>query len=77
MNLPCHFPDHREEARRRAQEFQQLSPAQRWAELAAMMAFGWQMVASSPRRAMIEKRMAHQEAEAQSIQRELFRRHGQ
>jgi len=76
MNLPYHFPDPREEAYRRAQEFQQLSPTERWAELAAMMAFGWEMVASSPKRPMIEQRMADQEAEAQRIQRELFHHHG-
>jgi hypothetical protein len=34
------------------------------------------MVASSPRRKLIEQRMAEEEAEAQRIQRELFRRHG-
>jgi hypothetical protein len=76
MNLPYRFPDPREEARRRAREFQQLSPTERWTELAAMMAFGLQMVASSPKRQMIEQRMAEEEAEAQQIQRELFRRHG-
>lgn len=76
MNLPYHFPDPREEACRRAREFQRLSEAERWAELGAMMAFGWKMVASSPNRPLIEQRMADQEAEAQSIQRELFRRHG-
>ncbi len=76
MNLPYHFPDPREEAYRRAQEFQRLSVAERWAEIAAMMAFGWKMVASSPNRPMIEQRLADQEAEAQRIQRELFHRHG-
>jgi hypothetical protein len=40
------------------------------------MAFGWAMVASSPKRPQIEQRMAEQEEEAQDIQRELFRRHG-
>jgi hypothetical protein len=76
MNLPYHFPDPGEEAHRRAEEFQRLSPTQRWAEITAMMAFGWDMVASSPKRLMIEQRMAEQEAEAQRIQQELFRRHG-
>jgi hypothetical protein len=76
MNQPCHFPDSREEAYRRAQEFRQLTPTQRFAEIAALMAFGWAMVASSPRRSQIEERMAEQEADAQSIQRELIRRHG-
>ena len=76
MNLPYRFPDPREEAYRRAQEFRQLSPTERWAEISALMAFGWAMVASSPNRIRIEERMAEQEAEAQRIQRELFRRHG-
>ena len=76
MNLTYRFPDPREEAHRRAQEFQRLSVAERWAEVAAMMAFGWAMVASSPKRPMIEQRMAEQEVDAQRIQRELFQRHG-
>ena len=76
MELPYHFPDPREEAYRRAQEFRQLSPTERWAELAALVAFGWQTVASSPRRRWIEQRMDEQEAEAQRIQAELFARHG-
>jgi len=76
MNLLLQFPDAREEAYHRAQEFHQLSPTERWAELAALMAFGWAMVASSPRRPMIEQRMEEQEEEAQRIQRELFHRHG-
>ena len=76
MNLPYNFPDPREEAYCRAQEFRQLSPTERWAELAALVALGWKMVASSPRRQSIEQRMGEQEAEAQRIQGELFRRHG-
>ena len=76
MNLPYDFPDPREEACRRAQEFHRLSPTERWEELAALMAFGWAMVSSSPRRAAIEQRMTEQEEEAQCIQRELFHRHG-
>jgi hypothetical protein len=76
MNPTYNFPDSRAEARRRAEEFQQLSSSERWAELAAMMAFGWEMVASSPQRDAIERRMADQEAAAQHIQRELFQRHG-
>ena len=76
MNLPYHFPDPREEAYRRAQEFHQLSPTERWAEITALMAFGWAMVASSPNCTLIEQRMAEQEADAQRIQRELFHRYG-
>ena len=76
MDLPYHFPDPREEAHARAQEFRKLSSTERWREIAAMMAFGLGMVAASPNRASIEKRMADQEAEAQRIHRELFLRHG-
>ena len=76
MNLPLQFPDPLKEARRRGQEFQRLSSSERWAELAALFEFGWKMVASSPNRRIIEQRMEEQEAEAQQIQREIFRRHG-
>ena len=44
--------------------------------VAAMMAFGWALVASSPNRRSMELRMADQEAEAQRLHRELFQRHG-
>jgi hypothetical protein len=74
---PVQFPDPRVEAARRAAEFQRLSPDERWRELAALMAFGWSMVRSSPRREAIEKRMQEQEEEWRKIQRELFARHGE
>jgi hypothetical protein len=76
MILPYHFPDPREEACARAREFQELSSTERWREIAAMMAFGLAMVASSPDRARIEQRMAEQEDEAQRIHADLFQRHG-
>jgi hypothetical protein len=76
VNLPWKFPDPQEEARLRAAEFQRLSPEDRWREIAALMAFGWRMVRSSPRRAAIEQRMDEQEREWQRIQKELFARHG-
>jgi hypothetical protein len=76
LDLPYRFPDPREEAANRGREFQRLSSTQRWTELAALMALGWKMVALSPNRSSIEKRMEEQEAEAQRIQRELLRRHG-
>ena len=75
MTLLYRFPDPQEEARRRGQEFQQLSSSQRWQELAALMAFGRKMVAMSPDRRGIEQRMEEQEAEAQRIQKELFQRY--
>ena len=76
MDLPWRFPDPQEEARKRAAEFQRLTPEEKWREMAAMMAFGWAMVRASPRRAAIEQRMEEQEREWQRIQRELFARHG-
>jgi hypothetical protein len=76
MDLPWKFPDPQEEARKRAEEFRCLPPEERWREIAAMMAFGWRMVRSSPRRAEIERRMDEQERDWQRIQRELFARHG-
>jgi hypothetical protein len=74
--LPLEFPDPMEEAARRAREFQRLSPEERWREMAALMAFGWAMVRSSPQRDVIEKRMQEQELQWRKIQKELFARHG-
>jgi hypothetical protein len=76
VKLPFQFPDPSEEAHRRAAEFQSLNPDQRWREMAALMAFGWAMVRSSPRRADIENRMNEQEVRWQKLQQELFARHG-
>ena len=76
MELPWKFPDPHEEARKRAAEFQRLSPDDRWREIAALFAFGWATVKASPRRAEIEARMEEQEREWQRIQKELFARHG-
>ena len=76
MHLPLTFPDPMDEARKRAAEFQRLSPSDRWREMAAMFALGWTMVKRSPRRAAIEQRLEEQEREWQRIQKELFARHG-
>ena len=76
MDLPLKFPDPQEEARKRAEEFQRLSSTERWREMAAMMAFGWEMVRTSPRRAEIERRMQEQEEEWRQIQQEIFVRYG-
>jgi phosphosulfolactate synthase (CoM biosynthesis protein A) len=76
MDLPLKFPDPQEEARKRAEEFQRLSSTDRWREMAAMMAFGWEMVRTSPRRADIERRMRDQEDEWRRIQEEIFARYG-
>lgn len=70
------FPDPRATARKQAEEFQRLSPDARWRELAALAAFGWAMVRSSPDPAAVEKRLEEQEAHWQQIQRDLFARYG-
>jgi hypothetical protein len=76
MELPLKFPDPMEEARKRGEEFQRLSPDDRWREIAALMAFGLAMARSSPHREAIERRMDEQEREWQRVQKELFARHG-
>ena len=76
MTTELRFPGPRELARRRAEEFQRLSPEARWRELASLMAFGWAMVKSSPNREAIERRMAEDERRWREIQQELFKRHG-
>jgi hypothetical protein len=75
MQIPIVFPDPLEEAYRRAQEFQRLSPDERWRQIIGMMALGWEMVRSSPRRKQIEERFAEHEAEWRRIQQELFARY--
>jgi len=74
--LPLRFPDPREEAYARAQEFRRLSPDGRWQEIAALMELGLSMVRWSPRRAAIERRWEDQEAEWQRLQLRLFAQHG-
>jgi hypothetical protein len=76
MELPYHFPDPLEEAARRAREFQQLPPDERWRQVAGMMELALTMVRMSPRRAWVEKRLEEQETEWRRIQQELFTRHG-
>ena len=74
--LPLRFPDPREEAYARAQEFRRLSPDGRWQEIAALMELGLNMVRWSPRRAAIERRWEDQEAEWQRVQLRLFAQYG-
>jgi hypothetical protein len=74
--LPLRFPDPREEAYARAQEFRRLSPDGRWQAIAALMEFGLNMARSSPRRAAIEQRWETQEAEWQRLQHKLMVQHG-
>jgi hypothetical protein len=74
--LPPRFPDPREEAYRRAQEFRRLPPEGRWREIAALMEWGLNLARSSPRRAAIERLWQAQEEEWQRLQQELFVQYG-
>ncbi len=74
--LPLRFPDPREEAYARAQEFRRLTPDGRWQEIAALMEWGLNLARSSPRRESIEQRWQDQEAEWQRLQQELFVQYG-
>jgi hypothetical protein len=73
---PLQFPEPLVEACERGLEFQRLSPSDRWNEIAALMAFGWATVQSSPHREAIERQMSAQEQRWREIQTELFARHG-
>lgn len=77
MNLPHHFPDPREEAYRRAQEFQGLSVAERVAAILDTIETGMYFLSVSPRRAVIDRIFHEREAAWQGLQKELIRRHGQ
>jgi hypothetical protein len=76
MDVIPKFPDHQEESRRRAEAFQQLTPAERWQEMGALFSFGWRMVNDSPHREEILKRMEENELHWRKIQEELITRHG-
>ena len=76
MDLPYHFPDHREEARRRAREFQQLSVADRLADMLDTIETGMYFLRISPRREDIDRVFLEREAAWQKLQKELIRRHG-
>jgi hypothetical protein len=75
MDLPLKLPDHLEEARKRAQEFQRLSPDEKWQKIAELFANGWAIVKASPHRAAIERRIEEDEKEWRRIQKELFSRY--
>ncbi|MBI1916563.1 MAG: hypothetical protein HYS12_17780 [Planctomycetes bacterium] len=77
MNLPYHFPDPREEAYRRAREFQRLSVAERLAAMLDTIETGMFLLRVSPRREAIDRIFLEREAAWQSLQKELIRRHGQ
>jgi hypothetical protein len=70
--LPLRFPDPREQARARAEEFRRLTSEERWREIIALMALGLNMVHSSPHRTAIESRWEAQETEWQQIQKRLL-----
>jgi hypothetical protein len=71
------FPDPREQARSRGEEFQRLTPEARFREIFAMMALGLNMANSSPHRAQIQKRWEDEERALNRIYREAFAKHGQ
>jgi len=76
MDLPLRFPDRMEEARKRAAEFQRLSPDERWRAIADVIESGLELIRSSPHREAIKRVTAEREREWKNIQKELFRRHG-
>ena len=76
MSETLRFPDPMDEMRRRGEEFQRLPAEERWRDMAAMSAFGWQLVRSSPNRAAIEQKMNEDELHSQQIQRAIIERHG-
>lgn len=77
MNLPYHFPDPREDACRRAREFQRLSVAERLAAMLDTIETGMFLLMVSPRREAIDRIFLEREAAGQELQKELIRRHGQ
>ena len=70
------FPDPREEARVRAEEFQRLSSETRFRGIFAMIAFGLNMAHSSPRWATIEQRWLEDEQAFSRSQQAVFAKHG-
>jgi hypothetical protein len=76
MELPLKFPDPMEEARKRAEEFQRLSPDDRVRAMMDTIESGLALIRSSPHREAIDRVHAERRREWRAIQRELFRRHG-
>jgi hypothetical protein len=76
-SLSLKFPNPAREGYLRAQEFQRLSPEDRWKQIAELIEIGMNMVHSSPRRAEIERRMDAQEAEWSRRQQEVFSKYGE
>ena len=76
MSAVLQFPNPMEEARRRAEEFQRKSADERWREIIAMMAFGLELVRTSPNREIALRLMDEDEAQWRRIQQELFTHYG-
>ena len=70
--LPLCFPDPREEAYARAQEFRRLSPEKRLKYLLDVIETGMILMRESPKRQIIDQLFLKREAEWQRIQQELF-----
>ena len=77
MNLPYQFPDPREEAYRRAREFQALTVKERIADLVDTIRTGMYLLSQSPRREVLDQLYIERETAWQGLQKELIRRHGQ
>lgn len=77
MNLPYNFPDPRELAYRRAQEFQELTVPERIADLVDTIQTGMYLLSKSPRREVLDQLYIERENAWQKLQKELIRRHGQ
>jgi hypothetical protein len=69
---PFRFPDPREEAYARAQEFRRLSPEKRLESLLDVIETGMYLIRQSPRRQLIDQLFLKRETEWQRIQQELF-----
>jgi len=75
MTWPLQFPDPQEEARRRAADFQSRSSDDRWQEMAALMAFGYSLLRSSPDREKIEQQMKEDENQSRRAIEKLIAEH--
>ncbi len=76
LKLPYQFPDHLEEAGRRAREFQQLPSEERLRQLRDVIETGLVLLRLSPACEASERLFQEREADWQRIQKELFKRHG-
>lgn len=64
---PLHFPDPRDEAYRRAQEFRRLSPEKRLEDLLDVIETGMFLLRQSPKRLIMDQLFLKREAEWQRI----------